>query len=70
MRDTSKYTVANRRVPSVTECLDICGCIDFSMVEPDVLQKKADLGSRVHVWTEGVDDGSVVLKPAGGGQDG
>lgn len=44
------YTVAGRRVPSVTQVL--APLIDYSKVPPDTLERARQLGSAVHRMTE------------------
>ena len=50
------------RVPSVTEILKLCGLSDFSHVEPEVLERKRQLGLAVHEWTEWLDEGRVSYR--------
>ncbi len=37
--------------PSVTQCLSLGGVFDYSMVPPDVLERKRIIGTNVHAWT-------------------
>jgi hypothetical protein len=59
MRDTSRYYVDGVRLPSVTECLDLCGLTDFSMVPPRILQRASERGSDFHSWRQAIDDGLI-----------
>ena len=54
---THTYTVAGRRVPSVTEIL--APLHDFGSIPPAVLAVAADRGTRVHLATELDDEGSL-----------
>jgi hypothetical protein len=47
-RDTSKYVVDGRRVPSVTEVLALAGVVDFSGIGADVLAQAAQRGRAAH----------------------
>jgi hypothetical protein len=51
---THTYTVGGAIVPGVTSILK--PLIDFSMVPPDVLARKADLGRRVHFACQLLDE--------------
>jgi len=51
------YSVNGQRKPSVTQILK--PLVDFSMINPDVLEAKSALGRRVHLATELDDDGSL-----------
>ena len=42
------YDVHNRTHRSVTQILADAGCVDYTMVDPDVLKAAADRGTRVH----------------------
>ncbi len=42
------YDETGKWVPSVTQILALCGMSDYSMVPHEVLQRKRELGSRVH----------------------
>lgn len=53
--DGHKYIVQGRSHPSVTGLLKKYGLIDYSMVNPDVLERKRQLGSALHAWTERYD---------------
>ena len=70
-RDVSKYRHPDGTVlPSVTEVLDDARLIDFSMVDPILLEEARVRGSAVHTWIElvtvhpdsirGVDPPSVI----------
>lgn len=48
--DTHTYWLGQRRVPSVTQILQPVS--DFSMVKPEVLEYKRQLGTAVHLATE------------------
>lgn len=54
---THTYRVGGQIKPSVTQILK--PLVDFSMVDPDVLQAKSDLGRRVHRATELDDEGDL-----------
>ncbi len=43
--------------PSVTQVLKICGAVDYSMVPPDLLERKRVIGTNVHAWTATYDRG-------------
>lgn len=47
---THTYTVGGQRKPSVTQILK--PLIDFSMIDPGILEAKSDLGRRAHRATE------------------
>lgn len=51
-RDVTKYVVHGEAVPSVTEVLDMNGLVDFSMIQPEVLEEARLRGSAVHTWIE------------------
>lgn len=54
-RDVSMYTIAGRRVPSVTEILAIAGVVDFSGVPEEWLAKAAERGRLAHRITAEID---------------
>jgi hypothetical protein len=45
---THTYTVNGQVVPSVTQVIRNAGLINFDMVKPDILERKALLGKLVH----------------------
>lgn len=47
-----QYTVDGVVIPSVTQIIKAAGLYDFSMVDPDVLEYKRNLGTQVHAATE------------------
>lgn len=59
-RDTSKYRVDGRRVPSVTECLSVAGFVRFDGVHPDVLENAARRGRMGHAITAKMDQGDLI----------
>jgi hypothetical protein len=56
------YLVQGRPVPSVTQVLHAAGLgADYSMVPPQVLERKRTIGHFVHKATQYLDDGSLDL---------
>ena len=55
--DSHTYWLGSVRVPSVTQILGVI--TDFSMVDPEVLAYKAQLGTAVHLATELYDAGTL-----------
>lgn len=53
-----------RAYPSVTTVIKDAGFIDLSMIKPDVLEAKRDLGSRVHEACALYDEGNLAECPA------
>lgn len=53
--DGHRYMQNGRNHPSVTGLLKKYGLIDYSMVKPEVLNKKRDQGVMLHAWTERYD---------------
>jgi hypothetical protein len=51
-----------RRYRSVTQILADCDCVDFSMVDPFVLARAAERGTRVHAYTAKWDKIRGILK--------
>ncbi len=49
------YDHGGQWVPSVTQILSLCGMSDYSMVPHEVLERKRDLGSRVHAHCAVID---------------
>ena len=49
------YTIAGRRVPSVTEILSLAGVVDFSGVPEEMLAKAAERGRLAHRITAEID---------------
>ena len=47
-REGRRYTVEGRRVPSVTEVLNISGLVDLAFLDQDMLAKAAERGTTVH----------------------
>src|SRR5215471_15111903 len=57
------YMVEGRPVPSVTQVLHSAGlAADYSMVRPDVLERKRIIGEYVHKATQYLDEGCLDLK--------
>lgn len=50
--DTHTYRLDGMVVPSVTQILKELGFVDFSGIDPEVLRKKAELGTYVHKCCE------------------
>lgn len=51
------YTVDGREVPSVTQILAGVGLTDFSRVNPELLERSKDFGTKAHEATELSDKG-------------
>jgi hypothetical protein len=49
--DSHTYASGGIERPSVTATLKIAGIYDFSMVKPEVLDRKKRIGKNVHRWT-------------------
>ena len=49
--DAHTYHSSGIERPSVTTTLKVAGIYDFSMVKPDVLERKRRIGKNVHKWT-------------------
>lgn len=47
-------------VPSVTQCLKACGLVSFDGINPQVLERKRQLGTLVHKVTELYDNGEPL----------
>lgn len=58
-RDPSKYLIDGVRKPSVTEILALNGLVDFSMVDPDVLENARRRGSTLHEWLDLLNGGHL-----------
>jgi len=56
-KSTHTYMLNGYRVPGVTTVLK--PIIDYSGIDPDTLQDKAELGTHVHLATEFVDKGGL-----------
>ena len=57
------YVVEGRPVPSVTQVLHSAGlAADYSMVPPDVLERKRIVGQYVHKATQYLDEGCLDLE--------
>jgi hypothetical protein len=71
--DRHLYLVQGRLVPSVTQVLQATGLgADYSIVPPEVLERKRIIGQFVHEATQYLDEGSLdlasiakVLRPKG-----
>jgi hypothetical protein len=51
--DSHEYRDAGGRLaPSATGTLKTCGIVNYSMVDPDVLERKRVIGQNVHHWTK------------------
>lgn len=64
--DGHKYVQNGRNHPSVTGLLKKHGLIDYSMVDPVVLERKRELGLALHAWTERYDrdgDDDMLVLP-------
>jgi len=58
--DHHLYLVQGRPVPSVTQVLQATGLgADYSMVPPQVLERKRTIGQFVHQATQYLDEGSL-----------
>ncbi len=55
--NVAAYIIRGRRVPSVTEILKLAGLIDYSVVDPEVLEAAAIRGQETHEWCELLDRG-------------
>ena len=51
-RRTDLYHVGGERVVSVTEALGLAGVVDFSRVDPEVLEVARQRGQLLHQWLE------------------
>jgi hypothetical protein len=61
--DRHLYLVQGRPVPSVTQVLQATGLgADYSMVPPDMLERKRIIGQFVHEATQYLDEGSLELE--------
>lgn len=49
------------RWPSVTECLQLAGLVDLSMIPRSILEKAKVRGSLVHEWTERIDRNNEAI---------
>ena len=60
--DRHVYSVQGRPVPRVTQVLHAAGLgADYSMVPPQVVERKRTIGQFVHMATQYLDDGSLDL---------
>src|SRR5438128_7894060 len=58
------YLVDGRPVPSVTQVLHSARlAADYSMVPPDVLERKRIIGEYLHKATQYLDEGSLTSRP-------
>lgn len=53
------YTLAGQVIPGVTSVMQAGGLVDLSMVDPDVLEAKSELGTAVHLATHLDDLGNL-----------
>lgn len=53
------YRIQGRVVPSVTRVLDHSGCVDYSAIREDVLERASERGKRVHAATHFYDEGDL-----------
>lgn len=60
MRDVTQYQVDGARVPSVTEVLKLCGLVDYSGIDPEVLERARARGEEVHQWIELIEAGEAA----------
>ena len=61
--DRPLYLVQGRTVPSVTQVLHSAGLgANYSMVPPEVLERKRTIGLFVHQATHYLDEGSLELE--------
>lgn len=69
-RDTSAYHLDGKRLVSVTEALSLAGLVDYSKIEPDVLEAASERGKRVHALTAATDSGGAVDPELAAGVEG
>ena len=56
---THTYTLGGQVIPGVTSVMQSGGLVDLSMVDPDVLEAKSQLGKAVHLATHLDDLGNL-----------
>jgi hypothetical protein len=47
-QETHLYRIGHRVVPGHTRVLDLGGLVNYRMIEPDILERKSDVGREVH----------------------
>ncbi len=60
MRDPNLYRINGERVPSVTEILRIAGLNDFSMIDPEVLEKARLRGLYIADYIDEIEQGLIL----------
>lgn len=56
---THSYTRDGVTIPSVTRTLDHAGLVSFDMVKKEILDRKSEIGTQVHLATKFYDEGDL-----------
>jgi hypothetical protein len=56
---THSYNIDGRTVPSVTRVLDHAGLVSYDMVRKEILERKSNIGTLVHLAAEFYDKGDL-----------
>jgi hypothetical protein len=60
--ETHTYLLDGRVIPSVTQCLDACGIVDYSHVPQPILDHKAEVGTAAHAACWYHDEGDLNIE--------